>query len=64
MIILDNNKVVQRLLDLVKDLMVMRNNIQELQNRVNDHQKDLFNYALYLIKECISEVSKIGFELK
>ena len=64
MFILDNNTVIRRLVDLTKDMMAIKNDIEKLQNSVDSNLKDLFNTALYLVKECTNEISKIAFELK
>lgn len=64
MISLDNNKIISRLVDLTKDIIVIKTNIEEIQYNADNNTKGLFDYALYLLKECINEVSKIGFELK
>lgn len=64
MIALDNNTVIKHLVDLTKDMVTIKNNIEQLQNSVDPNWKKLFNTAIYLVKECTNEISKIAFELK
>ncbi len=64
MIAVDNNKVIKHLVDLTKDMVAIKNNIEQLQNSVDPNLKELFNTAIYLVKECTNEISKIAFELK
>ncbi|MFX0136310.1 MAG: hypothetical protein ACFFDN_21900 [Candidatus Hodarchaeota archaeon] len=61
---MDNNTIIKRLLDLTKDMVAIKNNIEELQNSVDENFKHLFNTAIYLVKECTNEISNIAFELK
>ena len=52
------------MLDLTKDMVAIKNNIEDLQNSVDSNFKNLFNTAIYFVKECTNEISKIAFELK
>ncbi|MHA1377872.1 MAG: hypothetical protein ACTSRG_05780 [Candidatus Helarchaeota archaeon] len=61
---MNNNKIISRLVDLTKEIIAIKSDIEKMQCSVDNNYKDLFNYAIYLLKECINEVSKIGFELK
>ncbi|MHA1298177.1 MAG: hypothetical protein ACTSO9_01905 [Candidatus Helarchaeota archaeon] len=61
---MNNNEIIKRLVTISKEIMAIRANIQELQYRVDDHSKYLFDNAINLLKDCIHEVSKIGFKIK